>query len=264
MSVPAASGATVPAAFGTDHAEVYELTYRHRGKSWEDEARDVTAIVRAQHPDAASLLDVACGTGAHLAEFARHFDHTEGVEIAPAMRQRALDRLPPGTAVHAGDMRTIRLGRHFDAVTCLFTSAAFLPTPADLTAAIRRMAEHLVPGGVLVVEPWYFPENFLDGYLGGDLVRMPDRVVSRVSHSVRRADATHLHVEWTVADAAGIRRFTEFEVMSLFTREQYLAAFDAAGCDAHYRPGWLTGRGLFVAVRRPGRLTTRRPGLERT
>ncbi|WP_007023450.1 class I SAM-dependent methyltransferase [Saccharomonospora iraqiensis] len=244
---------TVPqAAFGPDHAEVYELTYRHRGKNWEEEARDVTAIVRAHCPRADSLLDVACGTGAHLAEFARQFGHTEGVEIAPAMRQRALGRVPAGTAVHAGDMRTMRLDRHFDALTCLFTSAAFLPTPADLTTAIRRMAAHVLPGGVLVVEPWYFPEDFLDGYLGGDLVRTPDRVVSRVSHSVRRADATHLHVEWTVADSSGIRRFTELEVMSLFTREEYLTAFDAAGCEAHYRPGWLTGRGLFVAVRRPG------------
>lgn len=251
MSVPTASP-IVQAAFGTEHATVYELTYRHRGKDWEDEARDVTAIVRELRPGASSLLDMACGTGAHLAEFARHFDHTEGVEIAPAMRRRALDRVPPATVVHAGDMRTVRLGRRFDAVTCLFTSAAFLPTVADLATALDRMAGHLVPGGVLVVEPWYFPETFIDGYLGGDLVRLPDRVVSRVSHSVRRADATHLHVEWTVADASGIRRFTELEVMSLFTREQYLAAFDLAGCDVDYRPGWLTGRGLFVAVRRPG------------
>jgi SAM-dependent methyltransferase len=247
MSIP-----TEQAAFFADHAEVYELTYRHRGKSWEDEARDVTAVVRALRADAASLLDVACGTGAHLAEFARNFGRTEGIEIAPAMREKALSRLPAGTVVHDGDMRTFELGRRFDAVTCLFTAAAFLPVPADLTTAIRRMAAHLVPGGVLVVEPWYFPETFLDGYLGGDLVRLPDRVVSRVSRSVRVADATQLHVEWTVADATGIRRFTEVDVMSLFTREQYLTAFDLAGCDACYRPGWLTGRGLFVAVRRPG------------
>jgi len=252
MRVPAPPGVIEQAVFGDEHADVYELTYRHRGKDWEAEARDVTAIVRERRPAASSLLDVACGTGAHLAEFARHFDRTEGVEIAPAMRRRALDRVPAGTVVHEGDMRAFRLDRRFDAVTCLFTSAAFLPTPADLTTAIGRMGEHLLPGGVLVVEPWYFPETFLDGYLGGDLVRLPDRVVSRVSHSVRRADATHLHVEWTVADATGIRRFTELEVMSLFTREEYLAAFDAAGCDARYHPGWLTGRGLFIAVRRPG------------
>ncbi|MER7013626.1 class I SAM-dependent methyltransferase [Saccharopolyspora sp. NPDC000359] len=252
MSVPAALGDEPKGAFGPEHAEVYELTYRHRGKSWEDEARDVTRIVRSHHPGAASLLDVACGTGAHLAEFTEHFDHTEGVELAPAMRQLAVERLPPQTPVHAGDMRTFQLDRRFDVVTCLFTSTAFLPTPADLRRAVRTMAEHLVRGGVLVVEPWYFPETFLDGYLGGDLVRLDDRVISRVSHSVRRADATHLHVEWSVANASGIRRFTETEVMSLFTRDQYLAAFEAADCEAHYRPGWLTGRGLFVAVRRTG------------
>jgi len=235
-------------AFGAQHAEVYELTYRARGKDWASEAADVTRRIRARRPGANSLLDVACGTGAHLATFQSLFEHVEGLELAPAMRDRAVRRLPT-VRIHPGDMRDFELGRRFDAVTCLFTSIAYLPTVAEMRAAIASMARHLVPGGVLVMEPWWFPETFIDGYVGGDLVRDNGRTVARVSHSTKQGRATRMEVRWVVGEPTGIREFTEFEVMTLFSRDEFEAAFTDAGCEVTYQDGWLTGRGLFTAVR---------------
>ena len=79
--------------------------------------------LRSRLPAAKSLLDVACGTGAHLETFAKLFEHAEGLEFAPAMREIAERRLP-GLAVHGGDMRGFDLGRAFDAVTCLGNAVA--------------------------------------------------------------------------------------------------------------------------------------------
>lgn len=235
--------------FGPEHAAVYEATYRGRGKDWEGEAADVVRIVRELRPGALSLLDVACGTGAHLETFHTAFAHVEGVEVAQAMRERARRRLP-GVPIHDGDMRHLSLGRTFDAVTCLFTAINFLPTVEDMRTAVAAMAGHLVPGGVLVIEPWWFPETFLDGYVGGDLLRDDGRVVARVSRSVRQGNATRMEERWVVADASGFRTFDEVGFLALFAREDYLAAYQDAGCTVEYRPGWLTGRGLFVGVKR--------------
>lgn len=234
--------------FGAEHAEVYEVTYRGRGKDWEREAESVAEIILARRPGAASLLDVACGTGAHLARFGAYFPCVEGVEPAPAMRERAVRRVP-AARIHAGDMRDFRLERTFDAVTCLFTAIAYLPTVDDMRAAVRSMAAHLVVGGVLVVEPWWLPEQFVDGYVGGDLVRDDGRVITRVSHTTLRERAAHMEVRWTVGDARGIHTFTEVEVFTLFASDEFLAAFRDAGCAVEHVPGWLTGRGLFIGVR---------------
>jgi hypothetical protein len=57
---------------------------------------------------------------------------------------------------------------------------------------------------------------------------------------------------WLVGDASGIREFSQVGLLTMFTREEYDAAFADAGCAAAYVEGWLTGRGLFVATRTGG------------
>ena len=235
--------------FGPDHADVYEVTYRSRGKDWAAEARDITERVRALRPDAGSLLDVACGTGAHLDTFRTYFGHVEGVEVAPAMRERAELRLPD-VRIHDDDMRFFDLGRSFDVVTCLCTAVGYLDTVDEMRDAIRCMADHLTPGGVLVIEPWWLPEQFIEGYVGSDLVHDGERTLARVSHTRRHDRAAHMEVRWLVGDPTGLRSFTITEVFALFTKDEYFAAFEDAGCAVDYHPGWLTGRGIFVGVRR--------------
>ena len=242
-------GATVQESFGQTHADVYELTHRHRGKDWPAEALDVAKRIRSLHPGARSLLDVGCGTGVHLETFRTCFEDVEGLEVAPAMRDRAERRLA-GIEVHEADMRDFALGRTFDAVTSLCCPTGYLDTTDDLCAAIGCMADHLEPGGVLVVEPWWLPERYLDGYVGSDLIHDGGRVVARVSHTKEEDGAAHMHVCWLVGDASGLHAFSFTESFTLFTRGDYLFAFDEAGCNAQYHEGWLTGRGIFVGVRR--------------
>ncbi|MER8048065.1 class I SAM-dependent methyltransferase [Streptomyces sp. NPDC094032] len=234
--------------FGHDLADVYELVYRSRGKDWAAEATETARLIRDRLPGADSVLDVACGTGAHLETLAGHFTHAEGLELSPAMLERAADRLS-GVPLHQGDMRDFDLGRTFDAVVCLFTAIGYLPTLPDMRAAVATMARHLRPGGVLVVEPWWFPERFLDGYVAGDLASDERRTVARISHSTRRGRTTRMEVRFVVGEVGGIREFTEIDLLTLFTREEYLTAFADAGCPAEYlSPEW-TARGLFVARR---------------
>jgi SAM-dependent methyltransferase len=244
-----ASEAPAQGMFGPDHADVYEVVYRSRGKDWDAEARDVMRRIRRLRPQARSLLDVACGTGAHLATFRTGFRDVEGLELAPAMRERAERRLP-GVVLHADDMRTFGLGRSFDAVTCLCTAVGYLDTLEELRAAARRMADHLVPGGVLVVEPWWLAEKYVDHYVGSDLVHDGDRVLARVSHTEERDGVAHMEARWLVGAPSGLRSFTVSEAFTLFTRDAYLAAFEDAGCSTAYEEPWLTGRGIFVGVRR--------------
>ncbi|MFF5229268.1 class I SAM-dependent methyltransferase [Dactylosporangium sp. NPDC000521] len=245
------------AGWSQDHTEIYDLVFRSRGKSFEAEADDIAAHVRARHPGATTLLDVASGTGAHLVRYAEVFEHVEGVELAPAMRVVAQRKLP-GVAVHAGDMRDFDLGRTFDAVVCLGNSVACMASTAELDTAIARMAAHLEPGGVLIVEPGWFPEQFLDGYVGGHLVREPGRVISRVTHSTRDGLATRVEIRFTVATSeGGIREWTDYFYMNLFTREEYTAAFEKAGCAVEFLDiPWRLGTdphnapGLFAGVRK--------------
>ncbi|ACU38213.1 class I SAM-dependent methyltransferase [Actinosynnema pretiosum subsp. pretiosum] len=237
----------VPAQ-GREHAEIYEVVHSARGRDWVAEADLVAKLVLARNPWAGSLLDVACGTGAHLRRFGSRFARVAGVELSPAMRGIAEARLP-GVPVHAGDVRGFDLGVRFDAVTCLRFAIAHARSLAELGTVAECFARHLVHGGVLVVEPWWFPERFPEGCVSGSVVERDGVVVSRLSHSVRRGRTTSTTVRYTVAEASGIRDFTEREELGLFGEEEYLAAFAAAGISAAHVPGGLNGRGVFVGVR---------------
>ncbi|ASU79086.1 class I SAM-dependent methyltransferase [Actinopolyspora erythraea] len=231
-------------------AELYDRFYRGRGKDYASEAAQVARLVRDRRPSASSLLDVACGTGAHLRRFADVFDDVTGLELSAAMIELARPQLD-GIPVLQGDMRGFALDREFDAVTCMFSSIGHMRDSAELERALASFAHHLAPGGVVVVEPWWFPEDFLDGYVAGDVVRDGDLTISRVSHSVRAGDTTRMEIHWVVADPVnGPRHQVEHYEITLFERQQYEKAFIAAGCSVEYLADGPSGRGLFIGVRR--------------
>ncbi|MEU5884576.1 class I SAM-dependent methyltransferase [Spirillospora sp. NPDC047279] len=236
--------------YGADVAEIFDLLHEARGKDFTAESADVARRVRAHRPQASSLLDVACGAGSHLGAFAAHFDHVEGVELSDSMLGVAGARLP-GVPLHRGDMRDFDLGRTFDAISCMTGSIGYMRDTAELETALGRFAAHLVPGGVAAVDPWWFLETFADGYVSGDVVTVAGRTIARVSHSSLEGGASRVDVHYTVAEAAaGARHFVETHLITLFTREQYEAAFAAAGFAVEYVPEVQAGRGLFVGVRR--------------
>lgn len=234
--------------FGHQLADIYDLIYQGRGKDYAAEAGNLVALIRARTPDAASLLDVGCGTGEHLRAWRGVFDRVEGLELSAQMRAVAREKLPD-TTIHAGDMSDFNLATVFDVVTCMFSTVGYLPSVAALESAVRCMAGHLRAGGTLVVEPWWFPEDFLDGHVAGDVLHGDGRTVARVSRGHRDGRRTVVDVHYLVADAEGIRHFTDRHVNTLFSRDEYLAAFKGAGCSVEYLPDGPSGRGLFVGVR---------------
>ncbi|QBJ96221.1 class I SAM-dependent methyltransferase [Rhodococcus sp. ABRD24] len=229
-------------------AELYDRFYRGRGKNYAAEAADVARLVREYRPTASSLLDVACGTGTHLRHFADHFDDVAGLELSTSMIEISRPQLG-NIPVLQGDMRDFQLDREFDAVTCMFSSIGHMRDITELEQTLTSFARHLGPGGVVVIEPWWFPQTFLDGYVAGDVVRDGDLTISRVSHSARVGDVTRMEIHWVVADPeSGAHHHVEHYDITLFERKEYESAFAASNLAVNYVEGGPSGRGLFVGI----------------
>ncbi|WP_298183199.1 class I SAM-dependent methyltransferase [Saccharomonospora sp.] len=235
--------------YAPELASMYDALYETRGRDYATEVAMVLAeAAEAAGREPGSVLDVACGTGEHLRHFAERVSEAEGLELSSAMLDIAASRLP-GVPLHKADMRKFALGRRFDLVTCLFSSIGYAADEAELRATIEHFARHLTEGGVVIVEPWYFPETFLPGYVAGDVVRDGRRTIARMSHSVEDAGRTRMRVHFLLGDPdGGIRHIETEHVITLFTREQYETAFESAGLRVNYRPGGPSGRGLFVGI----------------
>jgi SAM-dependent methyltransferase len=226
--------------------ELYDLFYG--AKDYAREAVRVRDLVRDRQPSAASLLDVACGTGAHLAHLQRWFK-VEGVDIDDGLLAIAKDRLP-GVPLHRGDMRTLELGTTFDAVTCLFSSIGYVQTVDGLHQAVASMARHLAPGGLLVIEPWLTPEALDPSYLGEPIVvaRPGLRAVRMNGIRVEQRRST-LDLHYLVGRPGTVEHRVEEHVLGLFTDDEYRASLEAAGLAAEHDPEGLIGRGLWIGTR---------------
>lgn len=243
----------MPLVYDQNTAPVYDLIYGAGiGKDYAKEAGELAALIRERRPAASSLLDVACGTGMHLLHLRDHFDEVAGVELSPQMAAIAASRLGSSVEVNVADMREFGLGRRFDAVTCLFSSIGYVQSSEELDRTLERFAAHLSPGGVLVVEPWFSPETWQAGTVHDDRAEQDGHTVVRVSYSgltedgkKSLADMNYLYGEPDV----GVRYWRDVHVMSLFTDDEYLDAFAAAGFGpVELVPGWRAGRDRLVAV----------------
>lgn len=231
----------------TTSAPFYDIIYRH--KNYALEGRSLLQFIEQhsliQPPQ--TLLDVACGTGGHLVYLVRHFDCV-GIDLAPGLLEIARRRLP-SLSFYEADMCDFDLGHTFDVVTCLFSAISYVRTLERMQQAVRNMARHVNPGGLLMVEPWLHPDTFEDGKLNADLIDMPELKFSRITTSRREDTLSIMETHHTVATPQGVDYFVEAHEMGLFTHEQYLEALTLAGLTPVYNEKGLIGRGLYIGIK---------------
>lgn len=226
-------------------ARFYDAIYTW--KNYPEEVERLKAILAARGHRGGRLLDVACGTGRHL-ELLKETFEVEGVELDPAMAVFARERVP-GVTITVGDMRDFDLGHSFEIVTCLFSSIGYMEEPDQLHAAIATMARHLTPGGLLVVEPWFHPQQFYDGHVAGDLFDGEGMKIARIGRSWTEGPVSVMEMHHMVGTPDEVSTFSETHRMGLYTDGEYRAAFEAAGLRVEHDAEGLMGRGLYVGQR---------------
>ena len=148
------------------YARYYDLLYRN--KDYAGEAAYVDTLIRTHLPDAQSVLELGCGTGAHAVELAQLGYMVHGVDASAGMLARAESRwggLSEGLARpqgSVGDLRSVRVDRAFEAVLALFHVISYLPENEDLLAGFDTAAAHLGKGGLFVFDFWYGPGVLTD------------------------------------------------------------------------------------------------------
>jgi ubiquinone/menaquinone biosynthesis C-methylase UbiE len=230
-------------------SEVYDLLYS-QVLDYEANAARLHELVQERTSGGTTLLEVACGTGAYLEPLSRNYRVT-GVDLSPAMLDRARRRMPGAELIQA-DMEDFDLGKTFDVVVCLFSSIAYVQTLAGLRETIAGFARHLAPGGLVVLEPWFPPDQWMDAYVGAMSARDDDLAVGRVTTSRRDGNRVTMTFAFVVARPGGVvESFVEDHATGQFTVEEHLDAFAAAGLVAEHDTEGLMGRGLYLASRPP-------------
>jgi SAM-dependent methyltransferase len=121
------------------------------------EAERYRALIVDAVPDARTLLELGSGGGNNASHLSKHFACTLS-DLSPQML--ALSRTLNRDCEHVlGDMRTLRLGRTFDAVF-VHDAIVYMATEEDLRDCMGTAYAHTRPGGVAVFVPDYTRETF--------------------------------------------------------------------------------------------------------
>jgi hypothetical protein len=115
------------------------------------------ALSQAARGPIGTLLELGAGAG-HLAASLPETWRLTLVDRAPRMLALCAGTVPRAERV-LGDMRTLRLGRTFDAVL-LQDAVMYLRSEAELREVFATAAAHLRPGGAFLVVPDIVAEDF--------------------------------------------------------------------------------------------------------
>jgi ubiquinone/menaquinone biosynthesis C-methylase UbiE len=231
----------------SEAAAFYDLIHDARDRDADAEAQVVIDEVRLRNPQARTLLDVACGTGANLRRFSESFE-VVGLDASADMLAIARRKHPPVHLVTA-DMRSFDLGRRFDAVVSIFSGIGYLVEVEDLRRAVATMARHLTPGGVLMLEGWVEPDRWTGSAVSVDAVETPGLALARVTRSTRDGLRTELTSRYVAATNSGLETIDEHHVMRLSDPEEFATAYQQAGLRFERLSDLLRpGRAVYVGT----------------
>lgn len=104
-----------------------------------------------------TMLELGCGGGNNASHLKRHFQLSL-VDLSASMLQVS-QTLNPECEHIQGDMRTVRLGRQFDAVF-IHDAISYMNTFENLHLALSTAFTHCKPGGVALFCPDHTKESF--------------------------------------------------------------------------------------------------------
>ena len=135
-----------------------------------------------------------------------------------------------------GDMRTVRLGRTFDAVL-IHDAIAYMTTEEDLGSAIETAAAHLEPGGMALFVPDDIAETYRATHSSGGNDGEDASVRYLQWCHAPRGTTVRTTFVYVIVEGDGPPRI-EFEdhVTGLFPRATWLGLIESAGLEAFALP----------------------------
>lgn len=162
-------------------------------------------------PRVDSACDLACGTGATAVVLARKGIAVYAVDLSPRMcrlaRQKA-ERAGLPIRVIQSDMRTFRLPRAVDLITCEYDALNHVPRRTDLRKVAKAVAQALRPGGHFYfdVNNWLGFERYWTGTVWFEKTGVA--LLMRNGHN-REANRAWSDMDWFVRHGKLWRRYRE-------------------------------------------------------
>src|SRR5687767_3354203 len=219
----------------SESSALYDLIYSGF-KDYSTEVDQIVAKVRAVHPDARTMLDVACGTGEHARILAdRYGFDMDGIDLNEGMIRVTRGKNPRGP-FEVADMRDFDLGGEYDFYRSLVSSIGYARTLANVRRAFASFRRHVGAGGIALVEPWFPPGVLEVGRVSINTAEAGPIKVCRMIRTTIEGSISRLEFQYLIGDATGIRHAAELHELGLFTVQEMTLALQEEGFQVEHDP----------------------------
>ena len=132
--------------------EVYEQLARFYDLEHFDLTADLVFYLHYARLAGGPVLEVGCGTGRVLLHLLEAGIDITGVDSSPAMLDVARTKLGDRVPLIEGDMRNVKLTERYALIIISINTFMHLATTADQVDALTNLAQHLAPGGRLIID----------------------------------------------------------------------------------------------------------------
>jgi SAM-dependent methyltransferase len=199
-------------------------------EEYAEEAAEAARHLRSASIPVREVLELGSGGGHNAVHLTSTFAMTL-CDLAEPMLEVSR-RLNPGCQHHRGDMRTVRLGRQFDAVF-VHDAVGYMTTEEDLSAAMTTAYVHCRPGGVALFAPDETAETFVAETSHGGSDGSDGRGVRYLEWSWDpdpHDTSTSTEYVFVLRDTGGdVRVVHEAHRFGLFSRDVWLRLLATAG-----------------------------------
>ncbi len=229
-------------------AKYYDKIYS--GKNYRAESKKILILInKHKKTNNNDLLDAACGTGNHT-EYLKKYCNVTGLDIDSSMLNIAKKKFPDVKFIK-GDMRSFRLNKEFGAIVCLFSAIAHLTTKSDVVKAIKNFSNHLVTGGVLIIEGFITPDAFKPDMVHDIYKSDPGEKIYRINITKRKGNIAIVDFHFLVGNKNGIKYIKENHKLAMYDHKFFLEAMEEGNLEASYiENGLLPNRGLYIGVKK--------------
>jgi len=244
---PVTDAPAVPRFYG-DLAEWWPLI--SPPEDYAEEAAFAATLLDSASIPVREVLELGSGGGHSAVHLKARFAMTL-VDLSPTMLEVS-QRPNPECAHHRGDMRSVRLGRRFDAVF-VHDAIDYMTTEMDLRAAIETAFVHCHPGGSGVFAPDHVSETFAatTDHGGSD---GPDRGLRYLEWTwdPDPGDSTYqVDYAFLLKEPGGVRVEHDQHTCGLFSRETWMRLIGEAGFHVRVLEGieGETAREVFAGTK---------------
>jgi hypothetical protein len=143
-------------------------------------------------------------------------------------------------------MTNFKINQKFDVIVCLFSSIGFVKTLDKVKHTVHQFMKHLTDRGLIIIEPWFTPDQWIPGYISVLHEEAGGYKVLRMSHAELDGTLSISNERYLIGSKDGIIHLEERHVLGLFTHEELTNIFYDLGLVIEYDPQGICGKGTYI------------------